>query len=253
MLSLTKASTVIVAVLAAGLIIVGYQYYRNKQVNQPAYKILRQQSKIELRQYPSLLLAQVKVTGDRDKAARKGFRILASFIFGNNNNTSTQQSTKISMTAPVLQQISPAVDTNTNKDTIKQQAQKSQQSTQISMTAPVLQQAQPTQQVHNGESTDSNKVWLVSFVMPAQYSLVSIPQPIDSNIKLHQMNDVKVAAIRFSGRWKPDAFKQQQQKLLEFINQNNLQTQGNAIYAYYNPPWTLPMLRRNEVMFILKN
>jgi SOUL heme-binding protein len=113
-------------------------------VEEPRYEVIRAEGDFELRRYPPLLIAQTIVDGDRDQASRKGFQLLADYIFG--NNQSDKGSGKIAMTAPVV--IEPA---------------------KIAMTAPVTIQGQT--------GLSEAGPWRVHFVMPSQYTLASIPKP----------------------------------------------------------------------------
>ena len=121
------------------------------------------------------------------------------------------------------------------------------------MTAPVQQQASqkiamtaPVQQELSGN------VWRVSFIMPAKYNLQNIPKPKDSRIKLKEIPKQKFIVIRFSGRSSDANIKKYQDKLIEYTTENRITLSGKPKYAFYNPPWTLPFLRRNEIMFEIR-
>lgn len=185
------------------------------QVKEPEFKIIRQASPIEVREYSPVITAQVLVSGDRKTAISAGFKLLADYIFGNNK---AQQ--KISMTAPVLQQ----------------------QGEKISMTAPVLQQ-----------ETTTDGQWLISFVMPAEYTLKTLPEPVNHQVKIVSVPAKRYAVIVFSGLAREDTLKQNLEMLRTYLTAEKLQSVGGPMYAFYNPPWTLPFLRRNEIMIEVKN
>lgn len=88
------------------------------QVSEPKYTVISSEANMEIREYAPILVAQVTVTGEREPAISAGFRLLADYIFGNNEG-----SQKIKMTAPVVQQ----------------------EGEKIAMTAPVIQQESPGQ------------------------------------------------------------------------------------------------------------
>jgi len=184
------------------------------QVNEPEFKVIESHGNIEIREYVPLLVAQVKVEGERKEAISKGFRMLADYIFGNN---APRQ--KISMTAPVTQQ----------------------QGEKISMTAPVIQQASD----HSGQ-------WKVRFVMPAEYTLETLPHPNNSQIEVLSIPSKRYAVIRFSGLGGEKNLQRHLGELVKYAKETNLQTLGEPIFAFYNPPWTLPFMRRNEVMMEVK-
>lgn len=182
------------------------------QVDEPEYKVLESSGDIEVRQYEPTIVAQVLVEGARKEAISKGFRMLADFIFGNNKDDK-----EIAMTAPVTQQ----------------------EGKKIAMTAPVTQQ--------KGE----DKYWRVRFVMPVEYTLETLPKPIDEKIEILSIPGQTFAVIRFSGSSTEENLKEHLQDLQTYLAQNKLEPIGDPIYAFYNPPWTLPFLRRNEIMIEL--
>jgi len=177
-------------------------------VEQPRYVVVETQGDIEIRDYPEMLVAQTDVTGERDQAISSGFRTIAAYIFG--DNTSAQ---KVAMTAPVTQQAGE----------------------KIAMTAPVTQQ---------GEAG----TWHVRFIMPASYTLATLPRPNNPAVHLQAVSARRVAVIRFSGLAGADSLKRHTEELDAFLAARKLQPLGAPTYAFYNPPWTLPPLRRNEVL-----
>jgi hypothetical protein len=177
-------------------------------VEQPKYTVVESDHSKEIRDYAAMIVAETDVSGERDEAIGEGFRIIADYIFG--NNLSSQ---KVAMTAPVTQQVSE----------------------KIAMTAPVAQQ---------GEA-DS---WQVRFIMPASYTLKTLPTPKNPAVKLKEMRAKRFAVIRFSGLAGKGSLERHTEELTEFIRAKNLVAVSPPIYAFYNPPWTLPFLRRNEVM-----
>ena len=177
-------------------------------VEQPEYKVVESYRSIEIRDYSATIVAEVDVAGERDKAIGAGFRILADYIFGNNHS-----SRKMAMTAPVTQQASE----------------------KIAMTAPVTQM---------GEGNS----WQVRFVMPTGYTMATLPKPNDPAVKLRDIGAKRFAVISFSGLTGEESLKRHTDQLTEFVRAKRLQAASAPIFAFYNPPWTLPFLRRNEVM-----
>lgn len=121
--------------------------------SEPKFELLEKSDAFELRQYDSIIIAEVLVDGDMDEASGKGFRLLADYIFGNNISQSGQKA-KIAMTAPV---------------TLKPQSEK------IAMTAPVSIKADAQQ-------------WRVHFVMPAEYTMETLPKPNNSQVKIREIS-----------------------------------------------------------------
>jgi effector-binding domain-containing protein len=178
------------------------------RVEQPSYSVVESWGDIELRDYPQLIAAEVEVPGERKQAINAGFRMIADYIFGNN---APRQ--KIAMTAPVTQQAGE----------------------KIAMTAPVSQQA-------------VGNMWKVRFIMPSSYTLDTLPTPNNPDVKLIRVPAERVAAIRFSGSAAEDSISRHRKLLLERIAQQGLTVNGEPTMAFYNPPWTLPFLRRNEIL-----
>lgn len=170
------------------------------QVNEPKYKVISSQEKIEIREYTPILLAQVSVVGERKTAISAGFRILADYIFGNNEGRQ-----KITMTAPVIQQ----------------------------------------------ESSE-NLHWNVRFVMPSEYTLETLPHPKNNQIDIMSIPSKCYAVIRFSGLAREGILQRNLDLLQQYISSKKLHEVGKPVYAFYNPPWTLPFLRRNEIMIEIR-
>lgn len=181
---------------------------------EPSWKSVSKNGNIEIRAYDPMIVAEATTHGERGEAINEGFRILAGYIFGGNSG---QQS--IEMTAPVTQQ--PRVS----------EGQK------IAMTAPVTQEA--------GENQNE---WKVRFIMPAEYTLSSLPKPNDSRIKFMAIPAYKAAVIRFSGFNTDNNLMSHKAELMTWIRDTKISTEGEPVYAFYNPPWTPPFMKRSEVM-----
>ena len=181
-------------------------------IEEPKYVVLEKTPPFELRYYTPMILAEVQVEGDLDEASSQGFRLIAAYIFGQN-----QPNEKISMTTPVVVEEQPA------------------KGAKIAMTTPV-----------NIESNAGK--WTVSFVMPAEYSMESLPKPLNSKVQLRQIPAVKRAVIGFSGFYNENKVAERTLELEEWMKTKNLQATSVPKFARYNPPWTLPFMRRNEIM-----
>ena len=180
--------------------------------NEPEFKLTFKDNNFEIREYEPKILAQVNVTGNFNDASSKGFKVLADYIFG--NNISIDGNSKIDMTAPVIAETA---------------------SKKIEITAPVI-----------AEGRDSE--WLISFVMPKEYSLKTLPKPNNKNITITSLPKEKYAVIVFSGLVRESNYNEQIKLLKNFIISKNLKIIDQVQIARYNPPWTLPFFRRNELM-----
>ena len=184
---------------------------------EPKFTILEKTPPFELRLYAPMILAEVQVEGDLDEASSKGFRLIAAYIFGQN-----QVSEKIAMTAPV------AVEEQTPKNA------------KIAMTVPV-----------NIEPNAGQ--WMVSFVMPSEYTMESLPKPLNPKVQLRQIPAVKRAVIGFSGFYSENKVAERTLEIEEWMKSKNLQAASAPKFARYNPPWTLPFMRRNEIMIDVRD
>ncbi|MDA9635595.1 heme-binding protein [Nitrosomonadales bacterium] len=180
--------------------------------DEPEFKLILKEDKFEIREYAPKIIAQVEIFGDFNDASSKGFKILADFIFG--NNTTTDGNSKIEMTAPV--EMEPLTQ-------------------KINMTKPVLAQG------------IDNK-WIVSFIMPNEFTLGTLPKPNNKSIKILSLPKEKYAVIVFSGLVRESSYLEKEKFLNEFIKEKKLKSSGKIKIARYNPPWTLPFFRRNELM-----
>jgi hypothetical protein len=189
---------------------------------EPHYDVLISQAPFELRHYAPTLIAQTVVDGDMDEASNKGFRLIADFIFGNNLAANSTQAAKIAMTAPVT--VEP-------------------QSSKIAMTAPVTVEPQS-----NDTSLASAKQWRIHFVMPSQYTLANIPKPNNSAVTLHELARKYFAVHRYSGFNTVARVQEKTNEALAWAKQQSLKVVGTPQLSRYDPPWTLPMFRRNEIM-----
>ena len=188
-------------------------------IEEPSYTVLSQVEDFELRRYDEQLVAQTWVSGDQDTASRQGFKILADYIFGNNTAPSGESS-KISMTAPVTMQ----------SDNLNGQA-----SRKIAMTAPV------SMQQNNGK-------WRVQFTMPSQYTMQTLPKPNNPDVKIVQLPAQTYGVIKFSGLAGSKKVAKKTETLKSWMQTQKLVITGTPELARYNPPWTLPFMRRNELM-----
>ncbi len=178
-------------------------------VEEPTFQTVLADGAFEIRDYPALAVAEVTVTGEQKAAARKGFRLLAGYIFGGN-----RRKQRIAMTAPVAR--APAGE-------------------KIAMTAPVTQ-------------TQAAGEWVVRFTMPSSFSLETLPEPSDARVRLRVAPSARFAVVRFSGLARPGDVTTKTAELSAWLRNRQLRDAGPASLAQYNPPWTLWFMRRNEVM-----
>jgi hypothetical protein len=187
---------------------------------EPRYEVIKKEEDFEVRRYQPMIIAEVLVTGTLSEASNKGFRQIADFIFGNNEDPVKKQSEKIAMTAPVTME----ADT----------------SSKIAMTAPVTMEG-------------SSGAWKMAFVMPSKFTMDTLPKPKNPNVTIKQMPAQQLAVVTFSGWVDEEKLAAQTTRLNEWMAKNGLKSSGSVQLSRYNPPWTLPFWRRNEIWVRLDN
>ncbi|MCV7278425.1 heme-binding protein [Mycolicibacterium flavescens] len=174
---------------------------------EPHYLSTKVSDRVEIRRYGPRIAAETTVDADEERARNIGFRRLAGYIFGGNHRKES-----IAMTAPVTQQ---------SGDT-------------IAMTAPVA-------QARDGERST------IRFYMPSKWTLDTLPEPDNDEVRLTEVPGETVAVLGFTGDRGPRAVQSHTDELLEVLRANGIETTGDAQAWFYDPPWTLPFRRRNEI------
>ena len=178
-------------------------------IEEAKYDVFKKDNSFEIRDYKPHVLAEIIVEGNIEEAGNKAFNRLFRYISGENHS-----SDEIEMTAPVSQE---------------------PRGEKIKMTAPVsLQPAEGR--------------WAVSFMMPASYTLETLPIPNDPEINLRRVPARRMAAVRYSGFWSGKKYLRYKKMLEAWIQKEGLTVAGDPIWARYNSPFTLWFLRRNEIL-----
>ncbi|WP_326548993.1 heme-binding protein [Mycolicibacterium sp. ND9-15] len=174
---------------------------------EPHYVATQLSDRVEIRRYGPRVAAETTVTADEDRARNIGFRRLAGYIFGGNHRDQT-----IAMTAPVSQHSRE----------------------KIAMTAPVA-------QARDGEQST------IRFYMPSKWTLETLPAPNDDKVRLVIVPAETVAVLRFTGDRSPRAVAERAEELSNMLRVNEIEATGPPQAWFYDPPWTLPFRRRNEI------
>lgn len=175
---------------------------------EPHYVATALSDRVEIRRYGPRIAAETTVTADENRARNIGFRRLAGYIFGGNHRDET-----IAMTSPVSQQSRE----------------------KIAMTAPVA-------QARDGEQST------IRFYMPSKWTLETLPKPDDDEVRLVTVPGETLAVLRFSGDRSPRAVAEKTRELSETLRANGIEVVGSPQSWFYDPPWTLPFRRRNEIV-----
>ncbi len=199
-----------VAAFMSGILLFGCSTVGIREgTEEPRYTVLAAPNSLEIRQYGPRIAAETAIAGDDQSAAlNEGFRRLAGYIFGAN-----RAKTKIEMTVPVAQQKSET----------------------IAMTAPV------------GQARDADGKWVVRFFMPAEWTMETLPVPENPAVALVRVPGETMAVLRFTGLRGESTIASRKTELLQRLEPTAWKPVGEPIAWFYDPPWTIPFLRRNEV------
>lgn len=186
-------------------------------VETPKYEVIKSTSEYEIRKYPASVVAEVtydpkQMNNDKDA----GFKILANYIgvFGQPQNAKPEQ---IAMTAPVITTAAPAE--------------------KIAMTSPVITNESPQGLV------------TMQFKLPSKYTKAEeAPKPLDEKVVIKEEAGRKYGVVKFSGRTTDQIVNPKVERLKSSLEKDGYTITGNFLLARYNPPWTLPPFRTNEIM-----
>ena len=179
-------------------------------IEEPPFRLLEKVGDIEFRAYGIRLVAETYADGSEEEAREAGFKVLAEFIFGKNAQKSARSAMGLgtSMTKP---------------------------SEGIAMTSPVEQ------------ALISPARWRIRFYMPAKYSASSLPTPLNPDVTVLEAPGETMAVLRFSDSRDAASVLKRTTLLLKNLASTDWVATGTPISSFYDPPWTLPFLRRNEV------
>ena len=167
-------------------------------IEEPEFEVLQSNDDYEVRMYAPHIVAEVDVEGDDGDPGRAAFRILAGYIFGDN-----EAETKMSMTAPVTSQA-------------------------------------------GGEG--EGELYTYAFFMESEYTMETLPKPMDARIRLVEKPARVVAARRYSGSWSTSNYQKNESVLMAALANDGVVLSGEPYLARYNSPFTLWFMRRNELL-----
>ncbi|KAJ1411270.1 SOUL heme-binding protein [Sesbania bispinosa] len=192
-------------------------------VETPKFEVIKSTTDYEIRKYPPSVVAEVTYDPSQFKGNKDGgFMVLANYIgaLGNPQNTKPE---KIAMTAPVI-----------TKDTVGS-------GEKIAMTAPVVTKA--------GEEGEKNKMVTMQFILPSTYGKAEeAPKPTDERVVIREEGEKKYGVVKFGGVATDEVVKEKVKKLSMSLERDGFKVIGDFLLARYNPPWTIPAFRTNEVM-----
>jgi len=179
----------------------------------PSYEVVRTLGEdIEIRDYPERAAVGVTVAeGGGFSARSRAFRALFRYISGDN-----QGGEEVAMTVPVETGGSGGRE--------------------IDMTVPV-------------ETAAEADRLRMRFFLPSAYTARTAPRPTEPGVDLERLPPVRLAVLRFTGFWTESILAEKTRALRERLNAAGIDPTGPAIQMFYDPPFSIPWLRRNEVAF----
>ena len=117
----------------------------------------------------------------------------------------------------------------------------------IAMTAPVAVSQTIAMTAPVAQARDVSGAWVIRFFMPDSLTMQTLPEPHDKQVRLMQVPAETFAVLRFSGSTGTQAVEEHKALLLAALSGSGWASQGAPVAWFYDPPWTLPFLRRNEV------
>lgn len=207
-----------------GLFVSACSVFGGKAAEEPQYEVVLTDDDIEVRSYESFAVAWTTAPGPFDEAVRTGFQRLFEYIKGANVSAAG-----IDMTAPVL----------TEPERLEVGA---------IVAAPERDEETDEPTTLTGPGIDG---WSIGFVLPVDYTAETAPVAVGADVFISDVAARCVASIRFSGMLGAEAGEEERQRLERWMETRGLEHEGDWQMAGYNPPWTIPMLRRNEVLVSL--
>ena len=207
---------------------------------QPSYELERRIGDVEIRVYDARWVAETTISdASWDQALNEGFRRLARYIFGDNRPSPfrSDQFTTSSAERPAASRRGD--DGNDAGYVIPMPVPMSPRSEPrhelIAMTSPV------------NVSTQGERSYTIAFNLPEGRTLASLPAPNDERVRLERRPRRRVAVTRVRGNNSRPRVASKLSELLARVRSAGLGYRGSPEFAGYDPPTTLPFLRRNEI------
>ncbi len=243
----------IITILLSGCTIFGIQTYET-----PQYEVMIDEQPYELRKYEKYTVAEVTIYDDDiDEAQRRGFRILADYIFGENIARNSphrrarmkegevyKSNEEIDMTGPVI------LDANESIQMTGPVLLDLNDQIVVRGPADVVSMITPDEMVEF--EVDIQQKWTMSFSLPAKYTLNTAPIPKSSGVRLREREGELVVTRRFSNFVSKEKVEDLGSGLLAWANNKGLVIEGSVRIARYDPMWTIPFLRKNEIHLSVK-
>jgi hypothetical protein len=194
---------------------------------EPRYDVIeRVNDAVEIRRYAPRLAAEVDLVSSDDAGRREAFQLLFNYIAGANSiagatSTVGTAADRIAMTAPV--EVSGRTGAKANATTGEKAL--------VAMTVPV-------------ETSDTARARHMRFFVPAKYTLATAPKPLNPRVQLVTVPEQTIATLRFSGTGRDAGARKAE--LVDKLSGTPWKPDGEPYTLFYDAPFTLPFLRRNE-------
>lgn len=199
-----------------GLTLGGCSLLGIRTADEAGYAVVDVRDDIELRDYSAYVTVETVVDADFNDAGNQAFRRLFGYISGDNRARED-----IEMTAPVI-----ASESDGGED--------------IEMTVPVI-------------AAEESSGWRYAFVLPTRFTIDNAPLPLREDVVLREVEPRRVAVLTFAGSWRESRFRDNLQRLFDWIEANGYEPESEPRFASYDPPWAIPFLRRNEIMIDIES
>ncbi|GAB5468007.1 MAG: heme-binding protein [Rhodospirillales bacterium] len=198
-----------IALLLSASVLAGCSLFGDRaSYEAPDYQVVATLDEaVEIRRYQPRLAVEASVPAEDDE--NSAFRLLFAYITGANSGES-----EIAMTMPVEVAQEPA---------------------EIAMTVPVE------------TAREEGGAMRMRFFLPTAYSLATAPKPTDPRVKLVEVPAEEAAVLRFSGLRNDSRVAGKTELLRQDLVDSGWRVAGEPVAYFYDPPWTLPPFRRNEV------
>ncbi len=197
--------------LASSAMLTACSVFGVRTVEEPPYRSLARVGAVEIRGYGPRLAAETVVGGAPLAPPRHRFCRRGAVILGAHPHPPRARVARTFQNIPA-----------------------SQASATIPMTAPVAQ------------APDPSGAWRIRFFMPAGSTSASLPEPLNHDVRIVTVPGETVAVLRYSGVATKGAVQEANRRLLRTLSGSAWQAEGTPVAWFYDPPWTLPPLRRNE-------
>ncbi len=186
---------------------------------EPRYEVIeRIGDRVEIRRYAPRLAAEIDLASPGEAGRSAAFQLLFAYIAGANrasvagSGASVAESDSIAMTMPVELAGKP----------------------RLAMTVPV-------------QTSEAAGDRHMRFFLPAKYQRDTAPKPADPRVRLVTASEGTIATLRFSGAGGDRDIRQRQAELTERLAAARWRPTSEPYVLFYDAPFTLPFLRRNEV------